>query len=200
MKEIGSIARDGGPDILTQNVILCWAGDWNCHEPIIENNMVLRSDCSSGQIENQGGGGGALQAKAHKHALMGVGLTSGEFLSIGNRLFQYVSRRAPNMAVMEAMLWPTHFGEKIRRTNPCVCAWHAIIKESSMVDGHGPQTGVGNVRPMNTRMEHCGASHRHYSLYGSFSDSILVMGTYTSEGGYLVECLQMFGVFGRGEG
>ena len=26
------------------------------------------------------------------------------------------------------------------------------------------------------------------------------MGTYTGESGYLAECLQMFGVFGRGEG
>ena len=69
-----------------------------------------------------------------------------------------------------------------------------------MVDGHGPQTGVGNVRPMNTGMEHHGTSHTHYGLYGSFSNSILVTGTYTREGGYLVECIQMFGVFGGGEG
>ena len=102
------------------------------------------------------------------------------------------------MAVMEAMLWPMYFDEKIQRTNPCVCAWHVIIKENGMVDGHGPQTGVGNIRPMG--MEHHGVSHRHYSLYGLFSDSILVMGTYTGKGGYLAECLQMFGVFGRGEG
>ena len=54
-----------------------------------------------------------LQAKAHKHAPMGAGLPLREFLAIGNRLFQYVSRRAPNMAIMEATLWPTHFGEKV---------------------------------------------------------------------------------------
>ena len=102
-----------------------------------------------------------LWAKARKHGPMGAGFPLREFLSIGNRLFQYISKRAPNMAVMEAMLWSTRFGEKIRRTNPCVSAWHMIIKENSMVDGHGPQTGVGNVGPMNTGMEHCGASHRH---------------------------------------
>ena len=89
------------------------AGDWNCRKPIIKNDMVLRSDGYNGQIENQGGRGGMLQAKAHKHPPMGAGLPSREFLSIRNRLFQYISRQAPIMAVMEAMLWPTRFGEKI---------------------------------------------------------------------------------------
>ena len=38
------------------------------------------------------------------------------------------------------------------------------------------------------------------SVWLIWQNSILVMGTYTGEGGYLAECLQMFSVFGRGEG
>jgi hypothetical protein len=63
---------------------------------------------------------------------------------------------------------------------------HVVPEVNSMIHGEGPQSGIELSRPMNELMHHHGTGPSRDSLEATLGNSILVMGTDTTEGQLLV--------------
>ena len=56
-----------------------------------------------------------------------------------------------------------------------------------MLDGEGPKCGIGDVRPMNGRMQHHGPCDGHDCTNVAFGDSIVMVSADASESDDLLE-------------
>ena len=56
-----------------------------------------------------------------------------------------------------------------------------------MLDGEGPKCGIGDVRPMDGRMQHHGPCDGHDCTNVAFGDSIVMVSADASESNYLLE-------------
>jgi hypothetical protein len=62
-----------------------------------------------------------------------------------------------------------------------------IMQENSVLDGHWPQTGIGYLWPMNSRVQHHSAGNGHDSLDVSFSNGIVMVSSSSGETNHLFE-------------
>ena len=56
-----------------------------------------------------------------------------------------------------------------------------------MLDGEGPKCGVGDVRPMDGRMQHHGSCNRHDGSDVAFGDPVVMVSADASESNYLLK-------------
>jgi hypothetical protein len=82
---------------------------------------------------------------------------------------------------MELALLPSTASEDVMGRDPCVFIRHVIVKKDSMLNRHGPKAGIGDVRPVNSRMKHHSSSNRHDGLDAALSLTVVVMSASTSE-------------------
>jgi hypothetical protein len=84
--------------------------------------------------------------------------------------------------------------EQINRSDACLKIGDVIVQEDGMSDGHGPQSGVGNVRPMDRGLKpHC-SRNAHCCLYGPFTYTVVMMSTSTCESDDLGEFTKLASV------
>ena len=65
--------------------------------------------------------------------------------------------------------------------------------------GEGPQRGIGDVRPMDGRMQHHGSCDGHDGSYVALGDSIVMASADTCEPDNLLEVQEVAGELGRCE-
>ena len=92
-------------------------------------------------------------------------------------LFKTIDWAAPNMKVMELALLPSTFGKNVMWRYTSEFIRHVVMQENRVLDGHGPQTRIGNIGPMNGRMKHHCPGNCHDGLYVAFGNSIVMMGS-----------------------
>jgi hypothetical protein len=104
------------------------------------------------------------------------------------------------MKVMELALLPSTFGENVMRRDTCLFIGHVIVQEDRMLDGHWPQTSIGDIGPMNRRMEHHGSGDSHDGLNVPFINCIVMVSSSISKSNDLHKLRKLGSELFRGEG
>jgi hypothetical protein len=95
------------------------------------------------------------------------------------------------MEVCKASMLPPSFREKIVRRKPTVKSGHVVVQKCGVLDGHGPETWISNIRPVNCRVEHHSPCYGHHRSNRSLGVAIVVMSSCTSEADVLAEILKV---------
>lgn len=122
-----------------------------------------------------------LVTEAHEHTSSRTGLPTGKLLAILHTGGENIHRTSPYMQVMEPFLFPSSFGPEIIGTDARGIARNVVVKVACILHCHWPQRGVCSFRPANCSMKHHGAGNGHDGLDGTFSFSILVVGSNSSK-------------------
>jgi hypothetical protein len=129
----------------------------NGGEPIIKHDMKLGCDCSRVHAEDKGNSAGVHQGVSHVHGALGAGLPTGNLLAVSDCRVQDVDRATPNVKVMELPLFPSGSSENVTWGDSSVQTGDMIVQEDGVLNGHGPESGLGHVGPVNSCVQHHGA-------------------------------------------
>jgi hypothetical protein len=77
--------------------------------------------------------------------------------------------------IKELALLPTGTSKQINGSNPRFRVGDVIVNKGGMSNGHGPQSRVGKVGPMDGCMQQHRTRKRHDGLNGAFSHAVVVM-------------------------
>ena len=95
------------------------------------------------------------------------------------------------MEVLELGVGPPSLGEDVMGAQTRGLVGHLVVQEDGVLYGQGPEPCVGDVRPVDGRVEHHRPCDAHHSLDASLSDSIVMMGTNPGELGDLGKVLEV---------
>ena len=110
-------------------------------------------------------------ANADEDLPLGARLPMWKLLAIGDLLVEDVDGTSPNMEVLELGVGPPSLGEDIVGAQTRGLVGHLVVQQDGMLYGHGPEPCVGDVRPMDGRVEHHGPCDAHHSLDALFGYS-----------------------------
>ena len=89
------------------------------------------------------------------------------------------------MQLLETVSWNNILHHNIQCTD-IVQHWKLIHNEICLFHGHWPQLGLDSLWPSHLGMEHHGPGNVDNSSIGSFSHSVLIVDTHSTEGHVLV--------------
>ena len=92
-------------------------------------------------------------------------------------LVEDIGRAPEDMEVMKLVKRPSAPGEDIMRGEAGVGIRNMVKQEHCMLNGHGPQSWVSSVGPVDGGMEHHGAGNGHDGADSTLSPGIVVMGS-----------------------
>ena len=105
---------------------------------------------------------------------------------------------SPNVEVLKLGVGPPSLGEDILGAQTRGLIGHLVVQQDGMLYGQGPEPCVGDVQPVDGRVEHHGPCDAHHSLDALLGYSVVMMGTNTCKLGDLSKVLEMGAVlFGR---
>ena len=85
------------------------------------------------------------------------------------------------MCIVEEIELPSHLGEQVMRGQACVDSGHSVVQVYRLLHRHGPELRVGDIRPVDCRVQ----QHRSTDLCncsdGSFRHGIVVVSTCSSQ-------------------
>jgi hypothetical protein len=150
---------------------------------VIEHYMVLRRDLSSAEVEDQRDKRGVLHWETNKHTQPGTCLPLGDALSILESRVQNIHWAAKDMwATKVRMVRTNPSPELVRGETAKAGCWKTIVNPNSIIDGEWPQIQIASIRPMEREVDQICTSKMADGLDGTFSNTILVMSTDTTEG------------------
>ena len=168
-------------------------------KPVIKDNVKKGRDLASTKVENKWNVGSMLRGETNKHTLTGAGVPTWYLLSISNLGLQGIGRTAPDMGILELATGPGGTRHEINGGKTSLWIWCVIVQPDGIGDCHGPQCRGVHFAPADSSMKHGSASHRHDSLDGPLSNTVLMMGTNTSKVGCLAEGEKILGKGRRSE-
>jgi hypothetical protein len=139
-------------------------------------------------------------AEADVGMARGARLPAGKLLSVLHSLVENIDRASPDMAVLKLRMRPASLGEEIVWWETSGWIRHVVEQMDGMLDCKGPEFGIGNIGPVDCSMKEHGASDRHHSLNGTFSNTIVMVGSNASESNDLSELSKVSTIFAWGEG
>jgi len=184
----GRIAKEFGP-FGRGNDVCCFVSAGDGGKLIIIYNMVLGCDGTSFQVEAEADGRGMARTGSHIHTSVRAGLPAGDGLAILYLLVEDIGRASEDMEVMKLVKRPSAPGEDIMRGEAGVGIRNMVKQEHCMLNGHGPQSWVSSVGPVDGGMEHHGAGNGHDGADSTLSPGIVVMGSNAGKPDDLVKLL-----------
>ena len=153
-------------------------GGIDCLTPVVEDNVVLRTDVTRCEVANEADRFGVNRRVSNELSATRSGLPFGKFAAFRSQTrLQCVGWAAPRMTVSQELTIRGRASEDLNRRNTTGGVWSVVVQLHGVTDSQGPEGGIFNFRPMKGRMNHKGAGLGCNDGDGAFRDTILPLGT-----------------------